>query len=707
MATEAKTTNYWISSTALYIQLNAMGEPDYIQCSIVSGASILCYMQGIQGLGYDAGHNYQRWPLSAYPSIFPDNERKYVYVAIPRLPTTDNNQATVVFPSQKIDLYGKAIVEATQNEDGSTQETQGEQIGNEAYYYIFTGGIISAVKTDSDGKTRKREWEQHVDCGSLATDEALASGGEGGWWKYNSVTDSVTFLKTILKATFDTLSAKVADIKKLILGDHELTGVADNTTLETSNTTIVTPQYLGQFGVKHFLAKDKDDRAAGTITFDKIQKFLGGFTIGKKGEFKIDAAGAALLKSLVIDTILHSSDYDNAAQSGFGIVQKKNGKYRMDITDLMVWGKAIFQNLEIRNLYSVGGNVVLSPSASKILQVEEVKSSLTGELTGWKCYLLADDGTTATTNLWAEDDQVRCQTFNIAEGVYQNVSNKDYWRLVTKVSTANETITDKNGNVLYDGKKFAWIEIASGNCMEGSDVPEAGDTIVCMGNKRDEERQNLLVLETMGDDAPRIVCYRGVNSYSLKEHIIFEVGYKGVKVVTQFFQQISSSGEKVWTPVYMGDWQQGKAYEYYDQVSHHGTMWLCLVDADSTTNEEPTEDSAVWKPMTQIIPVEMIIQRDFDGYRAGTVGNIQCRVVRGSEDLTPYVTQWKVTRDSGNEQNDTAWLLKDKVKNFNGSLQLLCNAEEDDFGGEYKVVFYFEARGDDSQVLAKRALRFV
>ena len=270
MATEAKSTNYWISSTSLYIQLNAMGEPDYIQCSVVSGASVLCYMSDVPGLGYDAGHNYQRWPLAAYPSIFPDSGRKYVYIAIPRQSTTDNNQATVVFPGQKIDIYGKAITDAG---------TVGEQIGNEAYYYIFTGGIISEVKTDADN-TRKREWEQHFDCGKLATDEAIASGGEGAWWRYNSVSDTITFLKTILKANFEELTAKDAKIIKLALNGKDLTGVADNTTIETSNTTVVTPQYLGQFGVKHFLAKDKDDTAHGTITFEKVQNFLQGLNIG-------------------------------------------------------------------------------------------------------------------------------------------------------------------------------------------------------------------------------------------------------------------------------------------------------------------------------------------------------------------------------------------------------------------------------------------
>ena len=310
MVTEVKNTNYWISSSALYIQLNAMGEPDYIQSSVVSGASILCYMNNVPGLGYDAGHNYQRWTLASYPSIFPDSGKKYIYVAIPRVRTGDNDIATVVFPSQRIDLYGKAIIEQTK-EDGSKELVSGDQIGNENFYYIYLQGIISEVKTDTDN-TRKREWEQHVDCGSLATDEALASGGEGSWWQLNTVSDTITFLKTILKANFEELTAKDAKIIKLILNGKELTGVADNTTLETSNTTVVTPQYLGQFGVKHFLAKDKDDTAYGTITFEKVQKFLQGLNIGE-GNGTWSADGTLSLFKLLTNNF-DSGPYGHGAQ---------------------------------------------------------------------------------------------------------------------------------------------------------------------------------------------------------------------------------------------------------------------------------------------------------------------------------------------------------------------------------------------------------
>ena len=310
MVTEVKNTSYWISSSALYIQLNAMGEPDYIQSSVVSGASILCYMNNVPGLGYDAGHNYQRWTLASYPSIFPDSGKKYIYVAIPRVRTGDNDIATVVFPSQRIDIYGKAIIEQTK-EDGSKELVSGDQIGNENFYYIYLQGIISEVKTDTDN-TRKREWEQHIDCGSLATDEAIASGGEGAWWQFNSATDTITFLKTIQKATFEELIAKVAKITKLILNGKDLTGVADDTTIETSTTTVVTPQYLGQFGVKHFLAKDKDDVAHGTITFEKVQKFLKGLNIGD-GNGAWSADGTLSLFKLLTNNF-DSGPYGHGAQ---------------------------------------------------------------------------------------------------------------------------------------------------------------------------------------------------------------------------------------------------------------------------------------------------------------------------------------------------------------------------------------------------------
>ena len=559
MATEAKNTNYWISSTALYIQLNSMGEPDYIQCSVVSGASVLCYMSDVPGLGYDAGHNYQRWTLAAYPSIFPDSARKYVYIAIPRQSTTDNNQATVVFPGQKIDIYGKTI---------PSSGTEGVQIGNEAYYYIFTGGIISAVKTDADN-TRKREWEQHFECGKLATDEAIASGGEGAWWRYNSVSDTITFLKEILNATFNELSAKVARVTSLFLGGHELKGVADsNGTLETSNDTVVTPQYLGLFGVKHFLAKDKDDTAHGTITWEKVQKFFSGLHVGNSnnengGSWTPDAEGRSHL-----------------------------------ITDyLEVRMKAIFEELVINKTSTIGGKEIISPAGGVVAhKVEEVTVTYNNvSQKAYRCYFLAEQDGDEVDNDFAVNDQVRSESFNVRKGTYHKDGNHFYWRLV---------IGRDEDPVELEGKKYHYIDLSDTDCATASDVPAKGDVLNQCGNRTDVERQNCLIFSAVDTYSPSVTLYHGVNGYTFnnKEYVDYGVNHSTGKA---FFH--------VYGDMYFGDRPtsannyEGDSYVKYDSDKKKVTI---KGDLDiKSTYDGKTLDKYITEKSLDKNAVETIIKK--------------------------------------------------------------------------------------------------
>ena len=479
-------------------------------------------------------------------------------------------------------------------------------------------------------------------------------------------------------------------------------GLNDTTPASDSNV------YSARRSRMEFVSRLQDNTAKSTITWEKIQKFLQGFFLGHTNEFSIDGSGNAILSSVIVN-LLKSLDFNEAEQSGFAIKQRSDGKFQMLLTDLIVWGKAIFNTLLIRELSYVGGNIVLSPAAGKINYIKEVYSETTNELIGWKCYLLADDGTTATINSFKVDDQVRCKTFNIKAGVYENVSNKDYWRLVTKVSAENEVITDSEGHELYDGKKFAWIQIAKDNCMEGSDIPAAGDTIVLMGNRRDTSRQHLLMMETEGDSAPKFTMYRGINSYSLKGKSIFDVGFNGINIVSKYYHMTTVDGEKIWTPLYRGDWKEGTEYDYYDEVSWQGTMWLCIVSEGQTTTEEPTADSSYWKAMTEIIPVEIYFEHDFQqGFAYGREGEIRCKVYRGIEDLTSCVKKWKIERKSDDSVSDSAWALRDKVKNFNGTIALICSQDVsvDDFGKGRKVIFTVTAIGDDKKQLAQENLTF-
>lgn len=445
---------------------------------------------------------------------------------------------------------------------------------------------------------------------------------------------------------------------------------------------------------KMYLSKLKDDIANGTITFQKVQKFLQGILIGNNNAYSIDANGNAILSSALVN-LLKSLDFNEAEQSGFAIKQRSDGKYQMLLTDLILWGKAIFNTLLIRELSYVGGNIVLSPAAGKISYIKEVYSETTNELIGWRCYLLADDGTTATINSFKVDDQVRCKTFNIKAGVYENVSNKDYWRLVTKVSAENEAITDSEGHELYDGKKFAWIQIAKENCMEGSDNPAVGDTIVLMGNRSDRSRQHLLMMETEGDSAPTFTMYRGINSYSLKGKSIFDVGFNGINIVSKYYNITTVDGEKIWTPVYRGDWKEGTEYSYYDEVTWLGTRWLCISPEGQTTTDEPSEDSPYWKATTNVYTPKLYLYTDIvnSGIAIGETHNITCKLMLGDKDVSNGVASWKVTRKTNDSLDDAAWATKDKVKNFNGSIDIVWSNDgtEDDLGKGDTAKFVFTA----------------
>lgn len=451
---------------------------------------------------------------------------------------------------------------------------------------------------------------------------------------------------------------------------------------------------IAKYGSDNFISKQFDDIAKGTITWEKVQRFVQGFFLGHSNEFSIDGSGNAILSNVLVN-LLKSLDFNEAEQNGFAIKQRSDGKFQMLLTDLIVWGKAIFNTLLIRELSYVGGNIVLSPAAGKISYIKEVFSDTTNEMIGWKCYLLADDGTTATINSFKVEDQVRCKTFNIKAGVYENVSNRDYWRLVTKVSTENEVITDDEGHELYDGKKFAWIQIAKDNCMEGSDNPAVGDTIVLMGNRSDKSRQHLLMMETEGDSAPTFTMYRGINSYSLKGKSIFDVGFNGINIVSKYYHITTVDGEKIWTPVYRGDWKEGTEYSYYDEVTWLGTRWLCISSEGQTTTDEPSEDSPYWKATTNIYKPQVVLYTDivYSGISIGETHNITCKLMLGDKDVSNGVASWKVTRKTDDSLDDAAWATKDKVKNFNGSIDIVWSNDgtEDDLGKGDTAKFIFTA----------------
>ena len=419
--------------------------------------------------------------------------------------------------------------------------------------------------------------------------------------------------------------------------------------------------------INSFLSKLTNDTAEGLITFAKglIAKGLAELAMGATfgNSAKITELGEAFFRAI------KSLDYDNAAEQGFSVEKEKNGKYHAFFTNLTIWGKAIFHELEIRKLSYSGGNIYLSGAGSKLIKVVPVKQSVSdgvttwvetteddAECVGWKCYLLADDGTTATMNDWQEGDQARCQTMGeiVTGGTYTDASNKSYWRTIPNggVSTQNEkiygnkteTYLDEDGNEqtrkvqveLYDGQAFAWIVIGK-HCgdidgyddefgvgyngsnpapLETRDIPAEGDTIVLDGNRHRNkhgeydktDRQNVIILETTGEYAPRIACYANISEYkhtitksengSDKEVSlsVFETSPKGgTKINSSRFEWISDDGSTINIINYRGDWVSNNTYHKNDQVNYNNAVWVCVANSGVDVADKPSEGSSYWK----------------------------------------------------------------------------------------------------------------
>lgn len=233
---------------------------------------------------------------------------------------------------------------------------------------------------------------------------------------------------------------------------------------------------------KMYLSKLKDDTANGTITFQKIQKFLQGLLIGG-GSWTPDAEGRSHL-----------------------------------ITDyLEVRMKAIFEELVINKTSTIGGKEIISPAGGVVAhKVEEVTVTYNNvSQKAYRCYFLAEQDGDEVDNDFAVNDQVRSESFNVRKGTYHKAGNHFYWRFV---------IGRDEDPVELEGKKYHYIDLSDTDCATASDVPAKGDVLNQCGNRTDVERQNCLIFSAVDTYSPSISLYHGINSYSFANREYVEYG---------------------------------------------------------------------------------------------------------------------------------------------------------------------------------------
>ena len=303
MAINATSKDYWISPSAIHVELNALGNPDYIQASCVSGAQILVYVKGV--IGYDDGHNYRRWALQAAPTVFNSHSEKYVYAAIPRN-NLNASYALLVFPSEPIDIYGK--------------NAELVQVGSEKYYYVFLQGIISS---SGDNGAEPRKWTKDFVTGYLSSDEAIAARpNESEWYQYSTVNEKVTFLKDLTMKEGTSFVKFFSDSVTILKNgsltfegqNKTVTGIATADSPVDSESELVVPKFLQDKYLCKY-APDATPHALGVGSLVSVGDISSGGAVSATGPVSSsDKVLTPVIESSNDDKVLYAKDIIDVAK---------------------------------------------------------------------------------------------------------------------------------------------------------------------------------------------------------------------------------------------------------------------------------------------------------------------------------------------------------------------------------------------------------
>lgn len=299
-------------------------------------------------------------------------------------------------------------------------------------------------------------------------------------------------------------------------------GMNDTTPASDSNV------YSARRSRMEFVSRLQDNTAKSTITWEKVQKFLGGLLVGNSNN-----------------------------ENGGSWIPDAEGRSHLITDYLEVRMKAIFEELVIKETSTIGGKEIISPAGGVVAhKVEEVTVTYNNvSQKAYRCYFLAEQEGNAVDNDFAVGDQVRSESFNVRKGTYHKAGNHFYWRLV---------IGRDEDTVELEGKKYHYIDLSDTDCATASDVPAKGDVLNQCGNRTDVERQNCLIFSAVDTYSPSISLYHGINSYSFANKEYVEYGVN---------KQTNKAFFNVYGDMYVGDrptkenGYEGSSYIKYDSAA--------------------------------------------------------------------------------------------------------------------------------------------
>ena len=416
------------------------------------------------------------------------------------------------------------------------------------------------------------------------------------------------------------------------------------------------------FGSNFFLRKDKDDRTPHKLSSDKA------FEIGK---------------------------FVSGSTGGIIMVDKETGQTYAEVDKLKVRMKAYFESLEIQDVNSVGGKILLTPGGAVTLidvwtkgtieqtpilsmadgnpilladgselQLMDKDTVANGVPEGvYRCFFLAEQDGVEVENRFRAGFQIQSKNFNIQKpGEYQQVANHYYWRLC--VGASKEPI-----NVgIY---KLHYIDLSMADCDTGSDIPAKGDTVAHLGarikwkgidNKdvTDEsniDAQNAIVFSSTDVFSPSVTLYHGIDSYSYlsKEYVEYGVDKTNNKA---FFH--------VYGDAYIGD-RDGNSFVKFTQgegVELKGKLSVGTTIGNGDTIEDALKKASE-KYIEDLDPLKEYIKQEIDNIQNQVDGAIETWFYDPAPTLENLpASDWDTDEKKNNHLGDLYYSKEGKAYRF-------------------------------------------
>jgi hypothetical protein len=378
--------------------------------------------------------------------------------------------------------------------------------------------------------------------------------------------------------------------------------------------------YSARRSLKMFLNKDRDDRTP----------------------YKLSS-----------DTAFEVGQFVSGSTGGIIMVDKETGQVYAEVDKLRVRMKAYFESLEIQNVNSVGGKIMLTPGGAVTLidvwtkgYIESTYSMTLADGTPimladgnelilsergpvengvpdgvYRCWFLAEQDGVEVENRFRAGFQIQSKNFNIKKpGEYQQVANHYYWRLC--VGASREPIEIG----IY---KLHYIDLSMADCDTGSDIPAKGDTVAHLGARTkwkgidgndvtDEsniDAQNAVIMSSTDVFSPSVTLYHGIDSYSYlnKEYVEYGVDKINNKA---FFH--------VYGDAYVGD-RDGKSYVKFTQgegVEIKGKLSVGTTIGNGDTIEDALKKASE-KYKEDLDPLKDYINKELDNIQNQVDGAIE------------------------------------------------------------------------------------